>query len=234
MTAVLPDPLLLQEIITMTTYNLPIHCQVSDCESLLSDFQNLGYTVSDSESTIFLSGHRPVENLEQGLVLRQIRPDEKNEFLRFQKDVMDHIPNNLEDNICEALTDRELDHSLQKDVFLGLFQNNRLIASMLFIPHPEEWQNNLPDLDMSFPHGIDNVVIVDSILVGQSHRGYGIQHFLFRAAESWARSHGFPLLCGVASPKNPHSHANFLRSGYELVATKPKYHSIRNFYLRKL
>ena len=218
----------------MTTYNLPIHCQIPDCETLFSDFQNLGYTVCNADSVILLSGRHFVENLEQGLVLRQIRPNEKNEFLRFQKEELDHIPNNQEDNLCEALSDREIDHSLQKDVFMGLFQNDRLVASMLFIPRPEEWQNNLPDLDMSFPHGIDNVVIVDSILVGQSHRGYGIQHFLFLVAESWARSHGFPLLCGVASPKNTHSNANFQKSGYELVATKPKYHSVRNFYLRKL
>ena len=218
----------------MKPYQLPIALQMPEPDKLISYLSSLGYSAFLSKDGISLTGNHSIKNTNQGLLLRPIRSDEKKKILEFQKEVLDGIPNNREENLCEALTEKEVVHSLEQDVFLGLFQEDRLVAFILFIPHPLPEQNLFLDLTVPVPGGQENVIIVDCILVGKEYRGYGIQQFLFRIAEFWAISHEIPMLAGVASPKNLHSNANFQKSDYQLVATKPKYHSVRNYYLRKL
>ena len=166
--------------------------------------------------------------------LRKIRESELDTVLSFQKAILDGIPNNETENLCEALTEKELRHSVHADVLLGIFHGAELIALMLCIPHPLPGQNIFLDLSVPLPGGADNVLIVDSILVSPSFRGLGLQCFLFSTAELLAKKLGIPVLGGVANPKNSHSNANFLKSGYELIATKPKYRSVRNYYLKRL
>jgi len=222
----------------MNHFFLPICCQTPGYPELASDLAKLAFPLC-SDNTILLSGHHPLCLSDHALILRPIRKDELRHVLAFQKSVLDGILHNQTENLCEALTERELLYSVEKDVLLGLFHGDALAALLLFIPHPLPGQNLLPDLilpdsGLTFPDGIDNVIIVDCILVHPDFRGYGIQHFLFRVAECCAKKMGIPLLGGVANPKNSHSHANFIRSGYELVATRPKYRSVRNYYLKRL
>ena len=170
----------------------------------------------------------------EGFHFRKIRTDELDKVLLFQQNVLDHIPNNATENICEALTEKELLHSVREDLLLGLFCGEELIALMLCIPHPLPEQNIFLDLTISLPNGPTDVMIVDSILVSPDFRGLGLQRFLFSAAEMTAKKMGIPVLGGVANPKNSHSNANFLACGFELIATRPKYRSVRNYYLKRL
>lgn len=176
----------------------------------------------------------PSELLTEGFLLRKLKESEIDTALLFQKNILDGIPENDTKNLCEALTEKELRHSLYADLLLGLFHGERLIALMLCIPHPLPEQNIFLDLTLPFPHGIENVLIVDSILVSPDYRGLGLQCFFFSIAEMIAKKMGIPVLGGVANPENSHSNANFIKSGYELVAQKPKYRSVRNYYLRRL
>ena len=79
-----------------------------------------------------------------------------------------------------------------------------------------------------------DVMITDCILVGQEYRGYGLQRALFYLADCMAEREGISRLCGTASPKNAHSIRNFEAAGYRCVAVKPKYRSVRCFFVKEL
>lgn len=168
------------------------------------------------------------------VILRRLGPDKLHEALSFQQAVLDTIPNNEQTNLFEPLTSQELFHSLQHDVVVGVYEGSSLYALLNLIPSPAHAQNLLLDLDAFREIPARQIVVVDCILVHPHLRGFGIQTLFLDLCRFYARHIGPRYLCAVVSPKNPHSCANFIRSGYRMVASLPKYHSVREYFLQDL
>lgn len=168
------------------------------------------------------------------LLLKHLCIDELNQILTLQEQVLHSIPENNERNIFEELTENEICYSLSHDICVGLFDHDVLVGMVSVIPNPIPDQNLLLDLENITVNQYTKVAIIDCVMVHENYRGYGIQQTLLYLSEFIARKRGVQLLCAVVSPENYYSAKNFIKCGYSMIATKPKYHSERNYYIYKL
>lgn len=165
------------------------------------------------------------------LVLRRITKEEYSLFSEFQTKVLSGIENNEEENVFEPLTDEEIHEAVENSCF-GLFDGDEIVALLSVIPNPKDERNLVLDLDDV--EDKKDVLIVDCILVDERYRGYNMQRVFLQLSEFIAKKMGISLLCAVVSPKNYYSIRNFIKAGYLLAATKPKYHSIRDFFIKRI
>lgn len=168
------------------------------------------------------------------LVFRRLATSDLDAVSQLQDKVVASIPNNQTDNIFEPLTEQELAHSLRNDIFIGVYHQNALAAMLNLISAPTPSQNLLLDLDMYAAVAPKDILVVDCVLSDASCRGFGLQSLLLDFAYFLAQHLQARYLCATVSPKNPHSAGNFIKSGYRMVASLPKYHSIREYFVLDL
>ena len=167
------------------------------------------------------------------LVIKPLNMEYLDRVSEFQKHVVSKIENNDLDNIFEPLTEQEIRDALESNCF-ALLDGERIAAVFSVIPRPKKEYNLLLDLDSVGNVPVDEIMIVDCILVDPEYRGFHIQRAFLSFAEFLSRRMEIKYLCAVVSPKNYFSISNFLKAGYQNVAIKPKYHSVRNYFLKKL
>ena len=166
------------------------------------------------------------------LTMKLIQYNEINDCMNFQAQVINSIPDNDTNNIFEPLTRKEMEKALQKSVCVGLYNNNdALVAQMNIIIKPDESENLALDLDEMQQK--EDVCIIDSIIVSNEFWGYSIQKTFLFFADCIAKNHNKKGICAVVSPLNTYSIKNFLLKGYSIVATKPKYKSIRHYFWKE-
>lgn len=168
------------------------------------------------------------------LTLRKLILDDLPECKMLQQEVLNGITDNKERNIFEALTDEEWEHSLQHDFCVGVFSQNQLVGILSLIHNPTREQNLLLDLDEYSSAEPESTIVIDCVLVKSELRGYGIQRMMLEIAVFYAKKVTAQFICAVISPQNYYSSKNIMKAGYRMVATKPKYHSFRDYYVLEI
>lgn len=168
------------------------------------------------------------------LLLRRLVPQDYDIVSDFQTKVLSGIERNDEENIFEPLTEEEIRDALENNYMIALFENENLAAVLSVIPDLVGDNNMLSDLNDSLWSSKQKTLLIDCILVDETCRGFGIQKLFLELAEFVAERLDINLLTAVVSPKNYHSNRNFVKSGYQLAGTRPKYHSVRNYFVKNL
>lgn len=168
------------------------------------------------------------------LSMRYMNRDDLDELLALQDTVLSGIENLEKTNMVQSCSPEELAFSLEHDICVGVYRNGKLVAIDVMMPEPRGYNNPLIELEGYSETPVSEMLLVDYIIVDSSCRGFGLQHHLFELSEYIARERGLRYMCGVASPLNVHSNRNFEKAGFELIATRPRYRSVRNFYYKKL
>lgn len=168
------------------------------------------------------------------LVFRRLECNEAPIFIEFQNEVLSKVPNNKERNFFEPLTDDEIEYSVENDICIGVYDNERLIALLSLIASPKPSQNVLRDLPEYAATDAAQIMIVDCVLVLEEYRGLGLQRAFLRLADFIAKKQGITLIGAVVSQENTHSESNLIKSGYRLVMNRPKYHSNRDFFVKEI
>ena len=166
------------------------------------------------------------------LILKTMNPDEIELCMSLQKKVLDKIERNDEINFFEALTIDEMKRTLNQGGCIGLYKDEVLIAQMNIILEPEE-QENLT-LDLTGDYNGSNAAVLDYVVVEDCSRGYAIQKTLIFVAECIARNQKKEGVIAVTSPYNTYSIKSFISQGYKIVATLPKYKSMRHYLWKSL
>lgn len=109
-----------------------------------------------------------------------------------------------------------------------------LIALTMFTENELSGHTLLNDVPGYETIPVDEVLVIDCILVKREYRGYGLQLFFLDIATHYIQKNNIKHICAVVSPHNYHSSYNMEKYGYCKIATLPKYHSIRDYYLLNL
>lgn len=166
------------------------------------------------------------------LKLRKLNKNDLTKVMNLQAKVVDKIPNNDIDNIYEPMTIDETIYGINNDIFLGFFDENKIVAALLVVPNPKPEQDLYKDM---YPDSEDEKsVLLDAALVDENYVGYGIHRFAISLAEYYAVRYDKKRVISTVSPKNHYSARNFIKSGYQVEATLPKYHSIRDYFVLNL
>lgn len=166
------------------------------------------------------------------LVLRRLNIDDLDNIMKLQEDVVGNIPNNDIDNIYEPMTVEETIYGLKNDIFVGFFHEEKLVTVLLVVPTPVPEQDLYRDM---YPDSDDNKsILLDAVLVDESVHGFGIHRFAISLAEYYAVRYGQKRVISTVSPKNHFSQRNFVKCGYQVEATLPKYHSVRDYFVLNL
>lgn len=166
------------------------------------------------------------------LILKTIDADEIDECMSLQKDVLGNIAKNDERNFFEPLTENEMHKALIQGECIGLYNSDILIAQMNLLINPEEQE----DLSLDLPDDYHemNAAVLDYVVVEDGSRGYEIQRTLLFVAECIAINQNKGGIIAVTSPQNVHSIKNFISQGYRIIATMPKYKSVRHYLWKSL
>lgn len=164
--------------------------------------------------------------------IQRVTTSEFASCMALQEEVIAGIEENEEKNIFQPLTREEMSRAIEQGDAIGLYEENHLIAQMNLLVNPTEEENITLDLEKDGKY--EGAVVLDWILVRPEKRGQGIQRMLLSVAEEICKEQGKSGICAVTSPLNTHSLHNFLAQGYELVATKPKYRSVRHYLWKDL
>ena len=167
-------------------------------------------------------------------VIRRLGPEDYKIMETFQTKVLAGIERNEEENIFEALTEAEIRDALDNNYMIALFENDNLAAVLSVIPDLVGNNNMLCDLNDSSWNSTQKTLLIDCVLVDDAYRGFSIQKLFLELAEFIAERLEIHLLTAVVSPKNYYSNRNFVKAGYQLAGIRPKYHSVRNYFVKNL
>jgi len=151
----------------------------------------------------------------------------------------------FEDNILKALPDAKLFQghdapALKEDIEAGDYvvvireQKKKTLMALLIFVRPRDCEHNLAldaKLDKS---AILKTAVIPVIAVHPDYRGIGIQRYLLKLAEKFAKDCGAKYLTATVSPQNPHSLQNFLDKGYEIRNEKIKYGGKNRYIMLKI
>ena len=167
------------------------------------------------------------------LTLKVLTDEDYEKCMVLQTNVVDQIADNKEKNIFESLSEEEMRQSLSKNIGIGLFDGEQLVAQLNLLVNLSDKENLVLDLKPKMELS-NNPAIVDYVVVEKGYRGYEIQSTLLFVAECLSKKYGKDGICAVISPYNVNSMRNFLSQGYKVVATLPKYQSERHYVWREL
>ena len=77
-------------------------------------------------------------------------------------------------------------------------------------------------------------VSLEITIVDSTYRGYGLQRLFVKIREEEAKRHDAEESFVTIAPGNEYSLKNFLKSGYEIVETRPLYERAVRHILRKM
>ncbi|NLB90157.1 MAG: GNAT family N-acetyltransferase [Clostridiales bacterium] len=152
--------------------------------------------------------------------MKRCKKEEKGTILALQQKVF----SSLKEKNWFALTDEEqVEESLVKDLCLGVYDREKLIAfGLLIINRKTDRQIIHTITSPSFSQ--EESVSVDTIFVDPDYRGYGIQGILFEAFLTWSKQrNAVKVLYTTIDPENSYSLNNALAKGFVAIETKKMY-----------
>lgn len=151
--------------------------------------------------------------------------DELNKVLLFQKEIIDNMVNKdwfvplTEEEFIAALVGRDnVYFLLYKDEIIGLFVLTCDVPKVLA-------DYKLPD---------SNYMLIDSIMIKEEYRGYGLHKQILQYAYERARRLKMNGLVASVHPDNKYSLYNFIASGYEFFNVLIVHGGMRNIYIKRL
>ena len=107
------------------------------------------------------------------------------------------------------------------------------MAGFLLIHYPEETPENLGN-DLGWPDEKKaRVAHMDTVCVLPAYRGLGLHRQLLAWAEEHLQAMPYCYYLTTVHPDNSYSLRNFQKSGYQIVATRPKYGGLPRHILCK-
>ena len=155
------------------------------------------------------------------LDLRRLLPRDFKSAINLQKDILETI----DPELFQKSTEEEILESMLIDYCYGLFDGDELAAFCICVLNrktrqmPKEEERNLCVLtdDTDKYH---DYISFDTIQVAPKYRGYGIQRFFLKEAESLVRETNAKHIIATVSPKNVYSKNAFLNDGYSIYGNR--------------
>ena len=161
--------------------------------------------------------------------IRRCREEDLDDILALQLSVFERI----EDKSTYALVGgEEIHESLLEDYCFGTYHDDELIAFTMmianrvghrnygsYVGYPEERQAKCVSMEIT--------------LVDDRFRGFGLQQLFVKLREAEARGAGATEALVTIAPGNEYSLANLIRSGYEIIETRPLYEGAVRHILSK-
>lgn len=147
-----------------------------------------------------------------------ITENEINIMLDFQKEIIDNMPIKewfkplKEEEFLTPLKDQGNDY---------IFTYKKEVIALLVLTC------NIEDIlkDYKLPEG--NYMLIDSIMVKENFRGYGLQRQMLKLAYKKAKEQKQDGLVATVHPDNIYSLNNFLKEGYQILHTLTLHGGIR-------
>ena len=164
-------------------------------------------------------------------VLAQIRKGTEQdlaEYCRLQDEVRAAMP---DPNLFLPDTEDELREMLNKDLCIGVWVNERLMAFFI-LRYCGDGEHNyarhlgIPASDWKYWANADSAAVHPDL------RGNGLQRRLMLLAEQW-RDPAIVGICGTISPQNPYSLQNAQAAGYVIAAHREMYGGHDRYILQK-
>ena len=153
---------------------------------------------------------------DKDFVFKNLTVGNLNDILVLQGDCVDHLP---EPGLYYPLSVEELEESLRRDVVIGVYDGDRLVAVAVIVVNRESPRNLATGIGCSS----DQTYTFDAVLVSPGWRGYGLQNILLRQCMEMAEKAGVAYIVATVSPDNHHSLQNFIKVGFEILSTSRKY-----------
>ena len=143
------------------------------------------------------------------------------------------VYNELSDPGLYALVSEEDIHeSLIEDYCYGTYHDDRLVAFTMMIANRISHRNY--GTYIGYPkERLPKCVSLEITIVDSAYRGFGLQRLFVRIREEEAKRHGAEEALVTIAPNNDYSLNNLLKSGYEIIETRPLYEGAMRHILRK-
>lgn len=162
-------------------------------------------------------------------VIRRCTEDDLSDILDLQLSIFEKIS----DKSTYALVgEKEIHESLLEDYCFGTYHNDELIAFTMMIANRISHRNY--GTYVGYPEERQaKCVSMEITLVDDRYRGYGLQMQFVKLREDIARRLGAAEAMVTIAPGNDYSLSNLIRSGYEIIETRPLYEGAVRHILRK-
>jgi GNAT superfamily N-acetyltransferase len=163
------------------------------------------------------------------VLIRRCVRDELEEILGLQQCVYDTVQDK---DTFVLSTEKELAESLETDVCLGAYVNDRLIAFTLVVINPASARNL--GYCLNYPQEISRgCATYDTTFVHPSYTGYGLQRLFLSLKDAAARENGAGVALATVSPDNRVSLNNLKAGGFEIAEEKRMYGDRLRYVMRK-
>lgn len=142
---------------------------------------------------------------------------------------MEEVYKKIENKETFSVTEKyELEDILKRGgVILAAFDESENIAAIRISTVPNESENLAGDVKLFYVDE-NKVVINDTVMVHENHRGKNLQNITREISLNYLSDRGFTDFMSTISPYNLASFKNTLESGYAIVALKRKYPNEKN------
>ena len=145
-------------------------------------------------------------------------------LMNFQKEIIDNMSNK---EWFVPLTEEEFLTPINGKDNAYFFKFNDEIIGLLVLTC------DIPDVLEEYQLPNKNYMLIDSIMVKDEYRGYGLQRQMLRFAYERALKLGMDGLVATIHPDNKYSLDNFIKEEYELLHVLTIHGGTRNIMIKK-
>lgn len=162
------------------------------------------------------------------MTIRVLTPSDREAFFKLSKVVVEALTNK---DWLIPMTEEEADatfHDNSKDVVLGAFIDDTLVATLGLFHDIRDYKEELPNEYLSL-----NGAEIGEAMVRPDIRGNGLMNKLFEALQSYIQSSHLNFLLATAHPDNISNHL-IQKSDFTLYKVFDRRGYTRNMYIKNL
>ena len=162
------------------------------------------------------------------MTIRVLTPSDREAFFKLSKVVVEALTNK---DWLIPMTEEEADatfHDNSKDVVLGAFLDDTLVATLGLFHDIRDYKEELPNEYLSL-----NGAEIGEAMVRPDIRGNGLMNKLFEALQSYIQSSHLNFLLATAHPDNISNHL-IQKSDFTLYKVFDRRGYTRNMYIKNL
>lgn len=164
-------------------------------------------------------------NQDKIFTFKNLAIQDLNDILDLQNECIDNL---TDTKIYYPLSRKELKESLIRDIVIGSYINDKLVAVAVIIVNRDSLRNLAAETG-----GLsDSTFTFDAVMVSPRWRGYGLQNILIRQCIEMAEKNNISQIVATVSPDNYHSLSNFTKLGFAIVLTTKKYNGLVRHIVR--
>lgn len=149
-------------------------------------------------------------NIEKNVTIKKIKEEEIKIVLDFQKEIIDNMEHK---EWFVPLTKEEFLTPIRGEDNVYVFIYNNIIIGLLVLTC------NISEILKDYELPSTNYMLIDSIMVKEGYRGYGLQRQLLNFAYKRAFDLNMDGLVATIHPDNKYSLNNFLNDNYNILHT---------------